>query len=59
MTSSMPGMESAAPGRDTVIAAAREANASACAVPSLAIRKAKKNPVNVSPAAVVSTVSTG
>lgn len=57
-TSAMVGMEGAAPGRDTARAEAREAFSRQRGMSSPLAREARKKPVKVSPAAVVSTAFT-
>ena len=54
-TSSIVGIEGAAPGRETAMAAAREARFRQDGASIPAAQQATKYPVKVSPAAVVST----
>lgn len=56
-SSASVGMDGAAPRRVTAIAAARAARSIACGTPSPRSSEARKKPVKVSPAAVVSTAS--
>ena len=52
-------MDGAAPGRDTAIEAARAARSSDSSMLRPVIQPSRKKPVNVSPAAVVSTALVG